>query len=493
MAATILEASASYNPAFLGAPLDPCAGPHKPPNMLDPFMTRYDYDYNKEVPPSLFALREKESGFSKNRPLFGRPPTDDWDSVEHRTYIDLRKTRGIGMIPNENELRKLFITSVEPHLLSTAYIRGQRSKVGCPHGDPTTISTYKDHYPQKWTALASGPYAGKNANTYNPNLLSIDTPEDDGVGKPVKRGRARTADGINNNNNNNNNINANNLPSCFPKTLVNISKLPRVIIDLSESRMNRVPELYTTHDAFVLPTRGEGWGLPLMEAMAMGLPAIATDWGGQVEFMKRKPSGTGGDPNTSYEYYSLLVYNEGLEDLTKEKFQMNPYDWVNDNYLLSDHYSINNPNTEVSQVSNSKDNNIFNMRHFWRPKLTSLHIDESSILQRYNNREIEERVMGRRGYCSPQSSENIKSKSEYKSAKSKVYEAQRYGRWATPSVEHLAMHMQWVRNYPEEGVKLGVKAREHIVNYYSGNSVAKVIAKRMEDIVMEGFGRPLAA
>lgn len=40
-------------------------------------------------------------------------------------------------------------------------------------------------------------------------------------------------------------------------------------------------------DAFVLPTRGEGWGLPLHESMAMGIPVAATNWGGQLEFLKQ--------------------------------------------------------------------------------------------------------------------------------------------------------------------------------------------------------------
>ena len=44
-------------------------------------------------------------------------------------------------------------------------------------------------------------------------------------------------------------------------------------------------QLYEGADAFVLATHGEGWGLPIMEAMASGVPAIATDWGGQTEFM----------------------------------------------------------------------------------------------------------------------------------------------------------------------------------------------------------------
>jgi GT2 family glycosyltransferase len=43
--------------------------------------------------------------------------------------------------------------------------------------------------------------------------------------------------------------------------------------------------LYRSADCFVLTTRGEGWGMPILEAMACGLPAIATNWSAQCDFM----------------------------------------------------------------------------------------------------------------------------------------------------------------------------------------------------------------
>ncbi|HEY6758956.1 MAG TPA: glycosyltransferase family 4 protein [Baekduia sp.] len=46
-----------------------------------------------------------------------------------------------------------------------------------------------------------------------------------------------------------------------------------------------MPRLYAAADAYVLASRGEGWGRPYMEAMAMGLPTIASRWSGNLEFM----------------------------------------------------------------------------------------------------------------------------------------------------------------------------------------------------------------
>jgi glycosyltransferase involved in cell wall biosynthesis len=43
--------------------------------------------------------------------------------------------------------------------------------------------------------------------------------------------------------------------------------------------------LYRSADCFVLPTRGEGWGLPFIEAMACELPVIATAWSAHCDFI----------------------------------------------------------------------------------------------------------------------------------------------------------------------------------------------------------------
>jgi glycosyltransferase involved in cell wall biosynthesis len=42
---------------------------------------------------------------------------------------------------------------------------------------------------------------------------------------------------------------------------------------------------YNQADVFVLPTKAEGWGLPIIEAMACGLPVIVTDYSAQREYV----------------------------------------------------------------------------------------------------------------------------------------------------------------------------------------------------------------
>jgi glycosyltransferase involved in cell wall biosynthesis len=43
--------------------------------------------------------------------------------------------------------------------------------------------------------------------------------------------------------------------------------------------------LYNSCDAFVLPTRAEGWGLPITEAMACELPVIVTEYSAPLEYL----------------------------------------------------------------------------------------------------------------------------------------------------------------------------------------------------------------
>eukprot|EP01083_Nonionella_stella_P031186 85380_1 len=87
----------------------------------------------------------------------------------------------------------------------------------------------------------------------------------------------------------------NNNPMAEATTFINSLEhidLLRKSVAVVSRKMSEVDiiRMYAAVDAFVLPTHGEGWGLPLHEAMCMGLPVIATGWGGSTEFMNDRNS-----------------------------------------------------------------------------------------------------------------------------------------------------------------------------------------------------------
>lgn len=67
-------------------------------------------------------------------------------------------------------------------------------------------------------------------------------------------------------------------------------ELPPVNIVSEELPTVALPAFYAQYDAFVLATRGEGWGLPIAEAMSMGLPVIVTNFSGPTEYLTKANS-----------------------------------------------------------------------------------------------------------------------------------------------------------------------------------------------------------
>lgn len=65
---------------------------------------------------------------------------------------------------------------------------------------------------------------------------------------------------------------------------------PHIVFLTQVLRPEEVPSLYAAADCYVLPTRGEGWNHPAVEASACGVPVITTNWSGHLEFLNEANS-----------------------------------------------------------------------------------------------------------------------------------------------------------------------------------------------------------
>lgn len=95
---------------------------------------------------------------------------------------------------------------------------------------------------------------------------------------------------------------------------------------LSEIDLRR---LYKTCNVYVQPSRGEGYGLPYLEASMVGLPVISTKWGGQLDFLDDKNS--------------TLVEIDRLEPLAESGGKTGVYFWDSESmpYLMSNDFISN--------------------------------------------------------------------------------------------------------------------------------------------------------
>lgn len=74
------------------------------------------------------------------------------------------------------------------------------------------------------------------------------------------------------------------------KSDMNLPYFPKVRLITEHLSSDQMKALHLYGDAFVLLTRGEGWGIPFMEAGLAGNPVIGTGMGGNTEFMKQENS-----------------------------------------------------------------------------------------------------------------------------------------------------------------------------------------------------------
>jgi len=65
-------------------------------------------------------------------------------------------------------------------------------------------------------------------------------------------------------------------------------RTPAIILLPQVLPASQMPALYRAADCFVLPTRGEGWNLPALEALACGVPVITTAWSAHLDWLNQE-------------------------------------------------------------------------------------------------------------------------------------------------------------------------------------------------------------
>ena len=65
---------------------------------------------------------------------------------------------------------------------------------------------------------------------------------------------------------------------------------PKVLFMGDKVPEEDMPRFYAVGDCFALVSRGEGLGLPYLEAMACGKPCIAANWGGHTQYLNNENS-----------------------------------------------------------------------------------------------------------------------------------------------------------------------------------------------------------
>lgn len=101
------------------------------------------------------------------------------------------------------------------------------------------------------------------------------------------------------------------------KKLAKDLKLEDTVQFLGNIEPDKIPDYLNKADIFVRPSRSEGLGISFLEAMAAGLPVIATKVGGIPDFLKDRETGLFAkvdDPKDLAEKITLLAEDHAMYD-----------------------------------------------------------------------------------------------------------------------------------------------------------------------------------
>jgi glycosyltransferase involved in cell wall biosynthesis len=78
----------------------------------------------------------------------------------------------------------------------------------------------------------------------------------------------------------------NNWKDKYPEFYQQINSYQRKGKNKHDDGVDVLAGIYRSCDCFVFPSKAEGWGLPLIEALACGIPVITTFYSGHTEFLE---------------------------------------------------------------------------------------------------------------------------------------------------------------------------------------------------------------
>lgn len=72
---------------------------------------------------------------------------------------------------------------------------------------------------------------------------------------------------------------------------LNLISPPLIVVVMTITNKQTVMSLHNSCDCYVSPHRGEGWGIPIVEAMSVGNPVIVSSYGGIGEYLNDNKNG----------------------------------------------------------------------------------------------------------------------------------------------------------------------------------------------------------
>ena len=148
-------------------------------------------------------------------------------------------------------------------------------------------------------------------------------------------------------------------------------------IELIDGRIsdNDLFELYKIADCFVLPSHGEGFGMPAVEAMVTGLPVIITNWMGTTSFAKEKYCYP-----IEINYLQKAIYASFYGDVGYWAY----IDTNELKRLMRKVYNERNINKDKCYLASEFVENNFRFKHFMN-RLNNIKIKNKNIINIVNN------------------------------------------------------------------------------------------------------------